>query len=231
MLAGKKSANVCPAVIADQTRLTVNERLTLVIAVLALVISVASTAYTIIRDQRNDSENLLVRATPLRSAGAIRFDGERNLPEYFTLDWEVLFANNGAVTMSIVESQLWIEGRRQESTGGRLVPFRFEPARVYQGLYNQSGQLQKLPIIIEPGHAVRLVIRTRHPVHRDLLALVPVDRRRLSGITLTQLRKIITLGHEDLNEYMSDDYLGLTPMFVTVTTARSKKISTVLAIE
>jgi hypothetical protein len=103
-----------------------------------------------------------------------------------------------------------------------MVPFKVD-------LYDPTGGVrQELPVVIEPGHAMRFVVRTRHAVGRDLIRLLPYGYQRESGITLRQLRRSIFRGYDKLEEYLPDDYLGLAPMFVTVTTARNKKVSTVL---
>ncbi len=132
-------------------RLKLNEQITIAFSVLALALSAASAWYTVLRDRRQDTESLAVSINPERGdyeTELLGFVGER--PSQIVLNWHGFIANNGSIPVSIVSFDVWGVGK----------PNLFTHSHMNLGLFDSDGKQIVLPMVVEPGHATPIEIRT-----------------------------------------------------------------------
>jgi hypothetical protein len=133
--------------------MTLNEKLTLSISTFALAIAVATFGYTVVQDRQEKTEQLSLSVTERRSEYPVEImPGFGSLtPALIALDWSALIANNGSTPVSVVEYELY---------GTRPNGNRFTYSRLNLGLRDADGTELELPILLDPGHAVRVNVTT-----------------------------------------------------------------------
>lgn len=145
--------------------MTKNEKLTLLLSGLALVVSICSVSYTVWRDFEDTKERVQLDIGQRPNNYSIEFK-KTNFKNHSTIaltDWTVTITNNSSIPISLMSYDILASSEKGEwfYTG------------LDQGITGLSGQKIKFPITIKSGHAKRYIVHLGYLMKDSVFNAIP----------------------------------------------------------
>lgn len=170
-----------------------------VMVLLAIVIAVASLAYTIGSDQKSEMEYLLIYTSRVHGD----YETEiiplsiPDLPAVLPVYYECIFVNNGKRPISIVDYDL------QQIAEGYPIKYSYMDGR----LFDSSGKQLQLPLDIDSKKSYRFFVKVGVAVHPKAYELISKNFTSQKKISIQELTSYLARNRVDFYGNTVDPYI------------------------
>ncbi len=170
-----------------------------VLALLAIVIAVASLTYTIWSDQKSEIEDLIIYTARVHDD----YETEiiplplQDLPAVLPVYYECILVNNGKMSISIVDYDL------QQITEDYPIKYSYMDG----GLFDSSGKQLQLPLDIDSKKSYRFFVKVGVAVHPKAYELISKNFTSQKKIPIKELTYHLARNRVDFYGNTVDPYI------------------------
>ena len=171
------------------------------LALLAIVIAVASLTYTIWSDQKSEIEDLIIYTSRVHGdyeTEIISFPAIQDLPAVLPVYYECTLVNNGKMPISIVNYDL-----QQIAEGYPITYYSYMDG----GLFDSSGKQLQLPLDIDSKKSYRFFVKVGVAVHPKAYELISKNFTSQKNISIKELTSYLARNRVDFYGNTIDPFI------------------------